>query len=318
MDDERIDSWIAESLSALAPRTKQPASAKLLNTWIAQTEQKLGDDTKGGRLGWLVASSIAIAAVQRALDQDGKRLFLLKGGTLIQHRLQAIGRPTKDIDGLVRGDLDRFLRVLEDVLAEPWGPFTLRRGAVNIINTPAKVIKPRAFDIYLDLRGTTWRRVRFEISPDEANIGDEWEAIQPPPLSHFGLPNPGAIVGITMRFQIAQKLHAVSDPHNPPESVNDRARDVVDLLLLRDLLATTDSPTLADVRAASVAVFTARAAEATKLGRPTRAWPPTVRALTHWGEDFTRAAESGNVSLSLDEAVDALNHWIAEIDSHVL
>ena len=38
-----------------------------------------------------------------------------------------------------------------------------------------------------------------------------------------------------MRFQIAQKLHAVTDPHEPPDLINDRARDVVDLLLLRDL-----------------------------------------------------------------------------------
>jgi hypothetical protein len=36
-----------------------------------------------------------------------------------------------------------------------------------------------------------------------------------------------------MRYQIAQKVHASTDPHNPPEFVNDRARDVVDLLLLR-------------------------------------------------------------------------------------
>jgi hypothetical protein len=53
-----------------------------------------------------------------------------------------------------------------------------------------------------------------------------------------------------MRFQIAQKIHAVSDPHEPPDSINDRARDVVDLLLLRDLAAETGNPMLAEISAA--------------------------------------------------------------------
>ena len=59
--------------------------------------------------------------------------------------------------------------------------------------------------------------------PDEAGIGQEFEAIEPPPLSGFGLPDPDSLVGIAMRFQIAQKLHAVSDRHEPPDSINDRA-----------------------------------------------------------------------------------------------
>lgn len=112
-----------------------------------------------------------------------------------------------------------------------------------MIDVPTKIIKPRRFDIVLEMRGVTWRRIQFEVSPDQAGIGDEHETLEPPPLSGFGLPDPDALVGIAMRFQIAQKLHAVSDPHEPPDSINDRARDVVDLLLLRDLAAATGSPT---------------------------------------------------------------------------
>src|SRR5699024_9056159 len=117
-------------------------STKALNTWIAQAEEKLGEEAKGGRLGWMIASSVAIAAVQRAIDADGRQLFLLKGGTLLQHRLNATARATKDIDGLVRGDMDEFLLVLEDTLAEPWGPLTLRRANVEVVGVPTKIIKP--------------------------------------------------------------------------------------------------------------------------------------------------------------------------------
>lgn len=314
MSNEHLGSRLAALLRTLKPKTKEPISAKVLNTWIAQAEGKLGDEARGGRLGWLVASSVAIAAVQRAIDTEGRHLFLLKGGTLLQHRLNATARTTKDVDGLIRGDLDQFILALDEALDEPWGPLTLRRGEVEVVNVPTKIIKPRRFDIILELRGVTWRRIQFEVSPDEAGVSDEQETIEPPPLGGFGLPDPDALVGIAMRFQIAQKLHAVSDPHEPPDSINDRARDVVDLLLLRDLAASTGSPALAEIRQAAMAVFTARADEAVQLGLATRAWPPTLVAHPHWADDFARAATSGGVGLSLDEAVAHVNAWIKEIE----
>lgn len=97
-------------------------------------------------------------------------------------------------------------------------------------------------------------------------------------------------------------------------SINDSARDVIDLLLLRDLSASTGSPALAEVRQAARAVFAARTEEATQLGLTTRAWPPIVVAHPHWVDDFTRAATSGGVRLSLDGAVDEVNAWIKEIE----
>lgn len=314
MTDDHVGSKLAALLRTLKPKTKEPVSAKVLNTWIAQAEAQFGDEAKGGRLGWLIASSVAVGAVQRALDEDGRQLFLLKGGTLLQHRLNATARATKDVDGLVRGDMDAFFKVLEEVLDEPWGPLTLRRGEVEVIDVPTKLVKPRRFDIILNLRGVTWRRIQFEVSPDEAGIGREREFIEPPPLAGFGLPDPDVLVGIAMRFQIAQKLHAVSDPHEPPRSINDRARDIVDLLLLRDLVAVTGMPTMAEVREAAVAVFEARAAEAAKLGRPTRSWPPTLVAYAHWKDDYIRAAASGGVESSLEDAVGEANAWIGLLD----
>lgn len=314
MSDDRIGSRLAALLHTLEPKTKQPASVTVLNNWIVQAEGKLGPEAKGGRLGWLVASSVAIACVQRAIDADGRQLFLLKGGALLQHRLHATARTTKDVDGLVRGDLDAFLLALEGALAEPWGPLMLRRGEVVVVNAPTKIIRPRRFDIIIEFRGVTWRRIQFEVSPDESGIGQDFEAIEPPPLSGFGLPNPDTLAGITMRFQIAQKIHAVSDPHEPPDAINDRARDVVDLLMLRDLAAETGSPTLAEIRSAGAALFQARAEESQQLGLPARMWPPAVTGHAHWGHDYKRAAASASIDFSLDAAVVQINDWIAEVD----
>lgn len=50
---------------------------------------------------WLVAFSVAIAAVQRALDSDGRQLFVLKDGSWLQRRLNVTARTTKDVVGSV-------------------------------------------------------------------------------------------------------------------------------------------------------------------------------------------------------------------------
>jgi len=73
---------------------------------------------------------------------------------------------------------------------------------------------------------------------------------------------PDHLVSLSMRYQIAQKVHASTDPHDPPAFVNDRARDVVDLLLVRTLTETTGHPSSTEIRAAVEDIFAARAAEA--------------------------------------------------------
>lgn len=61
-------------------------------------------------------------------------------------------------------------------------------------------------------------------------------------------------------------------------------------------------------------MFAARTEEAAQLGRATRARPPTVVAHPHWADDYARAATSGDLRLSLDDAVAEVNAWIKEIE----
>jgi Nucleotidyl transferase AbiEii toxin, Type IV TA system len=160
-----------------------------------------------------------------------------------------------------------------------------------------------------------WRRLQVEVAPDEAGAGDEEDVLQAPGLGHFGLPNPDFLVGIALRYQIAQKIHACTDPHDPPDARNDRARDVVDLLLLRDLAALEGTPTHEDLREACTALFAARAADARALARTERGWPPNVVAHQHWSNDYEKAALDAGVDLPLGQAVDDVNAWIALVES---
>jgi hypothetical protein len=304
---------LAAKLATLRPKTKPPSSATVLNNWIAQAERFL-DAPQGGRLGWLVASTVTTAVLQRAVTADGQGRFLLKGGTMLQHRLNVPTRATKDIDGLVRGDLDSFIATLDSILADPWGPIGFKRSEIEVIDTPTKAVKPLRLWITLSLRGITWRRVQVELSPDEGNAGTMPDPFPAPQLAGFGLPEPGVLIGLSLSYQTAQKLHAVSDPHQPPEYVNDRARDLVDLLLLKGLAEWAGSPTTAEIRQACVDIFAARCVEAETLGQAPRPWPPRLTAYPHWPDDYSKAAQSADIDTSLEEAISIINTWITQID----
>lgn len=302
-----------DQLAAMKERGKEPNSASVLNAWVTHAQQEVG--LEQSQLGWLIASTVGIAALQRAIDADGRSRFVLKGGTYLQHRLSWSGRATKDVDGMVRGDIDEFLGAVDDALAQPWGPLTLSRSEVETIATPAKIIKPRRFDVFVAIKGKVWRRIKVEITPDEAGTTDEHDVLRAPSLQYFGLPSPDELIGIALRYQIAQKLHAGTDPHEPPDHINDRARDIVDLLLLRELVEEEHSPALVDIRQACTALFEARAAEARSLGRPERAWPPAATAFAHWPSDYAKAAGAGRIKLSMQDAIAEVNAWIAQIDA---
>jgi hypothetical protein len=46
-------------------------------------------------------------------------------------------------------------------------------------------------------------------------VDEQGEPLPAPSLADFGLPTPDHLTGLAMRYQIAQKAHAASDPHEP-------------------------------------------------------------------------------------------------------
>jgi hypothetical protein len=87
------DGTVNDRLAGLPAKPEQPASVAVLNQWVNQADGRVH---AGGRLAWLVASTVVVAALQRAVDASGNPHFLLKGGTLLQYRLGQDTRATKD------------------------------------------------------------------------------------------------------------------------------------------------------------------------------------------------------------------------------
>jgi hypothetical protein len=305
---------LRDTLESLKPKTKEPVNKRVLDSWVNQVENTMSDE-RGGRLAWLVASTVVAAVLQRAVDIDGRSRFLIKGGTMLQHRLGSTARATKDLDGMVRGDINNFLDALDQVLKEQWGPFLLRRGEVEVIKTPSKIVKPRAFEVSIMLKGDTWRKVKVEVSPEEGGAGKEIETVTPPSFAGLGLPTPDSLTALAMRYQIAQKVHAATEPHKPPTYVNNRPRDVVDLILICGLIRDTGEPTNGQIKGAILDIFTARATEAEILGRSIRTWPARIVAWPHWSDDYRTAADAAGIVLGLNEAVASVNEWLDAVDA---
>jgi hypothetical protein len=198
---------------------------------------------------------------------------------------------------------------------ESWGPIGFKRSEIEVIETPTKIIKPRRFDLTLMIHGKTWRKVPIEISPDEGRAGTLQDEFSAPNLDGIGLPTPDHLISLAMQYQIAQKIHAATDPHDPPVFINERARDVVDLLLLKELVEETGEPSRIQVSDAVKDIFDARSKEAEKLDRPIRTWPAKLQAYPHWQNDYKATAEQVGITLSLDEAVTEVNAWLKQLVS---
>jgi hypothetical protein len=179
---------------------------------------------------------------------------------------------------------------------------------------PGRIAKPRRFDLTLGLRGKTWRRIPLDVSPEEGIAGKRADLFSAPSLKHFGVDTPSVTAGILMDYQVAQKLHACTDP-NTTEHPNDRVRDVVDLNLLRDVFY-EEQHDMTALCEACLDLFAFRELEADKTGyKPSRSWPPTVVAHPHWNRDYNAFAKEVKVGYSLEDAVARLNGWIDQIDS---
>jgi len=120
-------------------------------------------------------------------------------------------------------------------------------------------------------------------------------------LHPVGLQGPEVVLVLDEHWQIAQKLHALTEqPADGKE--NPRYRDLIDLQLLQTL-----NPDPATVRDACEQVFTTRAEQP---------WPPALHIEPGWPENYTVLADKiGFTPNNIDEAAQAIRSYIEEIAS---
>lgn len=195
---------------------------------------------------------------------------------------------------------------LSDVGAGGWEGFTAVFTPPVPFEIPGQSVRPYRLTAKLSYRGKPFSSVPIEVSAVEAGNADKFDSVSSEALTLVGLPASDAVPCMTLPWQIAQKIHACTEPVEPPRS-NDRAHDLVDLQLIEALL--TDEP-LTVTHAAAVAVFAARSKHT---------WPPEVVARSHWGPIYSRALEGLEdlgLAPTVAEAATRVQMFVDRIHTH--
>lgn len=258
-----------------------------------------------GRLQQHVGVLVVSQMMSTVSDEQGRPNLLIKGGTSLELRRGiALSRASRDLDAVTRDDIELVWQALGAAAMEGWEGFTGVLTAPEAIEVPGLIIKPRRFTVKLKYQGAPFVSVPVEVSPREAGNADDVDWTHSPALELVGLPLSRPIPCMTLPWQIAQKLHAVTAKLDGGR-VSDRAHDLVDLQILEALMA--DEP-LAPVRNACVEVFGARAQQA---------WPPTVSVYDHWPRIYAGALTSVpdlDLASNVQEAAQVVNDFIRRVD----
>jgi hypothetical protein len=290
-----------------APK-KPPAHVNLLRKFVsdhvkaeARQDEGLVERRYQRWLGFMIVSAI----LDQVRDEGGDPVFLLKGGVAMELRLGLSARATKDYDAAFRERSGNLVERLDDALAAGFGDFGGTRTEIeDIRETGAK-----RTDLKLTYKGRSWQTVRLEVAPSEGEAGQEIDRVPAIPMDPVGLEGPREVPCVAVRYQIAQKLHAcTTEPGRGRQ--NDRSRDLIDLLLLRDLLreqSADHGAELGGLRAACEEIFDLRAKQT---------WPPTIRVHENWRETYPREAADLRFPITdVDEAQRLTQRFVHDIDT---
>ena len=229
---------------------------------------------------------------------------VLKGGSSLRFRYgSGFSRNTMDFDTARSGDLDEFIKLFRDSLAEGWNGFSgtariLERG--NPPHVPFDYVM-QPIDVKLTYRNNPWCSVRLEVSHGEIGAADESET---PPLldevlnlfENMGLPAPHPVPLMPLEHQLAQKLHAVSEPGDR----NRRAHDLIDIQIIFSH-AEIDHHRLNSI------------CEKLFQFRKRHHWPTPVVKRPDWDGLYLAQKRSINVLPTCDEAISYVNKLIEKI-----
>lgn len=284
-------------MNDLPPRGKPPHDVNVLGRWLGEASARSG--IAAGRLRrWLGFMVVAGMLDQARHDDDGRPLFIVKGGVAMELRLEVGARATKDLDTAFRDSMDLVADRLDPALRAGYGEFTATRTELE----PVKDTGAVRCDIKLTYRTKPFSTVQMEIAATEGGMGTEIDHVPAKPLDHLGLTGPDTVPCVAIRWQIAQKLHACTELFSDRE--NDRFRDLIDLQLLEDLVPSGD---WSAVRVACIEVFE---------GRAKHSWPPSVTIHPSWHAGYSALAEATGFSVgSVADAAASVDRLISRIDA---
>ena len=261
-------------------------------------EKYCGDKLDPLRIGRAMANVVLGQMLPEGVVKGGSSLMFRYGG--------AATRYTRDVDTARIEDIESYIEKLRANLEKGWCGFT---GKAVKVDPPAPPSIPPAYlmipyDVKLNYNHKPWQTVRIEIGHNE--IGDandgEYELTEDmaAAFTALGFPCPNKICVMKVSHQIAQKLHAVSEPGNI------RAHDLIDL----QLVCTKTPVDLAETLSVCKRLF---------AYRKKQPWPPTIIKGDDWDTFYAKSLanviEKSSLLSTADEAIAWANDLIAKINA---
>ncbi len=230
---------------------------------------------------------------------------VIKGGSSLMFRYGSrLTRYTRDVDTARAMEHGEYIDRLQRALATGWNGFTADLVEVE----PAKptdvpgVYVMRPYDAKLKYMGRPWQTIRIEIGHNEIGDADEYEEFLPEELAdafeQMQFPRPQPLRVMKLSYQIAQKLHALS------EEGSDRAHDLIDLMLI----ASQSELDLVDIKSKCIRLFDYRRKQA---------WPPEIIKGEEWDAKYEAALgtvrDNSDICHTVDEAMVWVNKFIVQI-----
>ena len=230
---------------------------------------------------------------------------VIKGGSSLMFRYGSrLTRYTRDVDTARVMEHGEYVARLQRALAAGWNGFTADLVEVEPAkpkDVPGKYVM-RPYDAKLKYMGRPWQTVRIEIGHNEIGDADEYEEFLPEELTaafeEMQFPRPQPLRVMKLSYQIAQKLHALS------EEGSDRAHDLIDLMLI----GRQSQLDFVDIKSKCVRLFDYRRKQA---------WPPMIRKGEEWDAKYEAALgtirDNSDICRTVDEAVAWANEFVAQI-----
>ena len=275
------------------PQMKRPNSRRNLDLAIDRLCAKAGDEP--GRVKRLLAAVIVGQMLPNGAAKGGNALKIRFG--------KDTTRFSRDLDTARASSLNEYISRLEVALAEGWCNFTgtvVPRKPASPEGVPAAYVM-QPFEIKLSYNGKSWMTLPLEVGHNEIGDADDPDMVSSPEavsiLAQLGFPEPGPTPCMRIEHQIAQKLHAVSEPSS------ERAHDLIDL----QIAVAGGGIDYTKAREVCVRLFEYRREQA---------WPPVIVKGDDWDKLYAAQAKELDVLPTADDAIEWANSLVARINTY--
>ncbi|GMR02142.1 MAG: nucleotidyl transferase AbiEii/AbiGii toxin family protein [Acidimicrobiia bacterium] len=237
--------------------------------------------------------------LDNARDEQSEPLFVVKGGSALELRYESKARASRDIDLEFSGTFDEIHGAVVACVETGWSGFGGRVLDPQPLSIPWAFVTGQRLTVQLTYLGRPFAKVPVGVVTKRSPEIDYVHSLR---LDPVGFSTPEPIPCLSLPYQVAEKLHACTDPLDG-DRTNDRVSDLMDLILIEDLSPDLDLPA---TRSACVAVF---------ADRSTHPWPPVASFSPQLDRLWANLVTDTGFSIdSLIDAARRVNALIATIE----